>query len=513
LKPHDVPPLPQLRRASTSASPPHHNLHREPAKTLNTAPNAAWLPRSLPLLILPSLLLGWLSLAPKWRLSNPLPFDEGRPIAIALSSGTEDSWAEEVDPTVLATLDDEDVFDDQGVSEEPGPPVALFTELLGGAGIKGPLELRPLPAIGGFGLFVSGPQPAGAVLLAVPKAMCLLEPVALPVPRNASVPVTVPWDFRLLQRLLNAIETDGFWSQYANLFPDPQMMGHPLLLPPEAVKGVQHRAVATAVVREQARLWGAYPKERPDPKQPEGSWPPLSLWALALTRSRALEAGDDYALVPFLDMANHSETPNAIWNFEDGVFKLVALTPIAVEEEVVICYHEKMDNRRTYMQYGFVSIGGNRNDRIPGMDKVKEQGEYFLSRPRLWQYLSSRGMQPDDPDALMPAMVATVRSLPLRETPDSPSAEEAAAADALRGAVEDFAASEFTSSMEDDIRQAEELMENGLGNAIILNALTYAVERKALFQTAVDLLEEYALWLREGTGAPDPLRDSNGSAP
>eukprot|EP00669_Euglena_mutabilis_P011971 TRINITY_DN6590_c0_g1_i1.p1 TRINITY_DN6590_c0_g1~~TRINITY_DN6590_c0_g1_i1.p1 ORF type:complete len:218 (-),score=42.27 TRINITY_DN6590_c0_g1_i1:60-713(-) len=143
-------------------------------------------------------------------------------------------------------------------------------------------------------------------------------------------------------------------------------------------------------------------------------------------------------------MANHSETPNAIWNFEDGVFKLVALKPIAVEEEVVICYHEKMDNRRTYMQYGFVSIGGNRNDRIPGMDKVKEQGEYFLSRPRLWQYLSSRGMQPDDPEALMPAMVAAVRSLPLQESPNRGLTEEADAADALRSAIEDFAASEFT---------------------------------------------------------------------
>lgn len=50
------------------------------------------LPRTLPGLILPSLLLGWLSLALRWRLSNPFPFHEGRPIAIALSSGTEDSW-------------------------------------------------------------------------------------------------------------------------------------------------------------------------------------------------------------------------------------------------------------------------------------------------------------------------------------------------------------------------------------------------------------------------------------
>ena len=67
-------------------------------------------------------------------------------------------------------------------------------------------------------------------------------------------------------------------------------------------------------------------------------------WGLACVRSRAFQLGKDrFAFVPFLDMANHSPTPNAAFRASEtaAAIELVAVDDIDPGQEAVISYTER----------------------------------------------------------------------------------------------------------------------------------------------------------------------------
>eukprot|EP00326_Haptolina_ericina_P041515 CAMPEP_0181230786 /NCGR_PEP_ID=MMETSP1096-20121128/34691_1 /TAXON_ID=156174 ORGANISM="Chrysochromulina ericina, Strain CCMP281" /NCGR_SAMPLE_ID=MMETSP1096 /ASSEMBLY_ACC=CAM_ASM_000453 /LENGTH=246 /DNA_ID=CAMNT_0023324649 /DNA_START=29 /DNA_END=767 /DNA_ORIENTATION=- len=76
--------------------------------------------------------------------------------------------------------------------------------------------------------------------------------------------------------------------------------------------------------------------------------------------------GDTFAFVPFLDLAQHAESPVA--NFSsvpDGPlekFELRALRAVPAGEEVTICYGEEYSSDRFFEQYGFVPADGCKRD-------------------------------------------------------------------------------------------------------------------------------------------------------
>ena len=71
--------------------------------------------------------------------------------------------------------------------------------------------------------------------------------------------------------------------------------------------------------------------------------PTYMQWGLACVRSRALQLSKDrFAMVPFLDVANHASEPNAAFRISvsDDAVELVALSDIAAGQEAVISYTE-----------------------------------------------------------------------------------------------------------------------------------------------------------------------------
>ena len=71
--------------------------------------------------------------------------------------------------------------------------------------------------------------------------------------------------------------------------------------------------------------------------------PTYMQWGLACVRSRAFQLDKErFAMVPFLDIANHASEPNAAFrnNMSDSAVELVAVSNIAAGQEAVISYTE-----------------------------------------------------------------------------------------------------------------------------------------------------------------------------
>lgn len=96
--------------------------------------------------------------------------------------------------------------------------------------------------------------------------------------------------------------------------------------------------------------------------------PSVLEWAFACIRSRAFRiSADAHALVPFLDIANHADRPNADFAFDttDEAVVLAAVEAVKAGQEVTISYtgESGATNQRLLVQYGFVQAG-NEGDRL-----------------------------------------------------------------------------------------------------------------------------------------------------
>lgn len=142
--------------------------------------------------------------------------------------------------------------------------------------------------------------------------------------------------------LLDALagEADAFWEAYANeVLPKPEALTLPLCLPPRLLRELQHEEVEAAALAQKAsglhfcnHFWAKSTQHAPSSptccmtglqERLRNLFPGLAAemgpelpsffeWAFACVRSRAFRlSGDRYAFVPFLDIANHSPTPNA----------------------------------------------------------------------------------------------------------------------------------------------------------------------------------------------------------
>ncbi|CAN0295750.1 unnamed protein product, partial [Discosporangium mesarthrocarpum] len=184
------------------------------------------------------------------------------------------------------------------------------------------------------------------------------------------------WDVRLAVALLEATadpQVGGqFWDLYSRLLPDPHTVSVPFCLPERLLAQLHNKGMAEGARRQKERLTRLYPalmqtllshritapysgisttvgasgggqegpgRDRGGRAVGGGVDPgiPMALtWAFAMVRSRAFGAGEErFALVPFLDMANHEFNPSANFTFEaPGVFRMRALRDISSGEEV-----------------------------------------------------------------------------------------------------------------------------------------------------------------------------------
>ena len=110
-------------------------------------------------------------------------------------------------------------------------------------------------------------------------------------------------------------------------------------------------------------------------------------WARTLVNTRCFcyqnDGEQQVAMVPLLDMCQHSDEPNAFWYFDDTSreFLLTANTPIAANKEVVVSYGKK-HNSRLFSSYGFY-LPGSGLDQAVLTASLSPQDKYFQQKHAL----------------------------------------------------------------------------------------------------------------------------------
>ena len=248
-------------------------------------------------------------------------------------------------------------------------------------------------AWGGSGLVSTRAFKAGDTLCTIPLSMCLLarrdgvictglkgqsdavwdvagdlrEPIA------ESDEKLVTWDLRLAFALLEAtagssLATAGsFWDNYTGALPQPASLTLPFCFSDVCLEETHDEELVARAKNQKARLSNFAVLDVP-------GWHRCAMdsgaltWAFALVRSRCFALAPDYfAVVPIIDIANHSPAPNSEFlvvgsSLENGACIIRARQDIALETPILIEYDAQADtqydNRRLFTQYGF-TLSGN----------------------------------------------------------------------------------------------------------------------------------------------------------
>lgn len=157
-------------------------------------------------------------------------------------------------------------------------------------------------------------------------------------PPTSNLPPAPPYQ---AVALLDGLSGEGgsFWEAYTNrVLPLPSTLSHPVTLPKAMLLELQHSLIIAAAIEQKQRLKTMFPGFS-TPMEDEGG-PTFMEWAAACVRSRALQVGPQaFALVPFLDVANHDhERPNADFKVDGEHVALVATRRVAIGDEITISY-------------------------------------------------------------------------------------------------------------------------------------------------------------------------------
>lgn len=227
-------------------------------------------------------------------------------------------------------------------------------------------------------LVVRRPVAAGDVLIRLPPELCIAAPAAAPDGPEFSE------DVRLAAALLE-VEGSQYWEQYKNIWPTELELREslPVFWPEPRLSELAVRYPSLlAQVRSRSEMLRSAAEHYGVPVD-------RLTWAHALVSTRAVGAGiDACAMIPGVDLANHSPKPNAelvvagepgvragkatltklgeVW--EHGTAGLVAKTDIEAGMPVHISYG-KYPNQRLLLDYGF-SLGSNN----PGGEQEIDDG-------------------------------------------------------------------------------------------------------------------------------------------
>lgn len=323
--------------------------------------------------------------------------------------------------------------------------------------------MPPIRSLGqGNGLFTVGPVKKGEVVLSVPKEACIFldGEGSINLPDGGEWPrgqeamdheeELLPWYIVIAACLLDAKQGAGcaFYRHYLEAFAQPpETLTQPFLLADKLRLQYQHKDIIDAARKQQDRLETLFPIWMAERDEGRGVVAGFE-WAFATVRSRAfawpgLNDESEYAVVPFLDLANHSRNANCDFRLTPPVPKtaeeiastdahsvvptveLYALRDLPEGIECTISYTGKVNypNQRMAAQYGFVPAP-NGDDRITFalLSKVDEEGDPLefgaegrICAVRLQSLLGIEawlGIMRGD----LPYTEAAVGSLPLRDT-------------------------------------------------------------------------------------------------
>ena len=348
------------------------------------------------------------------------------------------------------------------------------------------------------------------------------------------------------------------WKEYADWLPQPGNMPSLLLADEKELSQLQDDDLADAARTLQARIVKAYERlpavnaaatEMAGAPVPDMTLEELA-WGFALVASRAVASpvGDSDAvaavLVPFFDMANHDDARlitalKSVRGTEDsevsggvrvklekalnqgvGGPRMVLETTRALkgaDDEIVINYDSKADNRELMLRYGF-SLRCNRNDRVPRPSVPDPAAKAKLDPSVLQVALEEKGViaadtSMEDRTRLILVVGSACGGLGSMgtgqdgddeqeeeawELNEEDVAREAAAAGELRRAW-CAALDAFETTLNEDVATLTAASAGNLPGATpnIVSALEYRVERKKVLNTAVTAMDAYLEWLEE----------------
>lgn len=380
-------------------------------------------------------------------------------------------------------------------------------------------ELGPskLPqATNGHGLKAKIALRSNERILQVAIKHCIVEPKELPKEIAQNTPGGIPdsftWDVRLAVKLLEASlgKWSPLWSEYGKLLPSPGQLSQPLLFHQSMLAELHHNEAALAAQAQQQRLRSLFPELMPAAGAGPEMFPSQLQWTFALVRSRAFAMGDNhYALVPFLDLANMSTTPNVDFEFSeaDNCFYLKTIRTVAIGEELTLS-SGTLDNKRMFARLGWVEPGGNIHDQLPGLSgntsATARPAGLVISRKRIFETLRTQGYQPDKIDN--PYLQACLNSLPLSDEASHQPAQEAKICHQLKLELMEIQKKDFKTGPEEDVRRVQMIKSRKeRADPRLVNFLLYRMERKTLINTAITLLgsHEQALHRQpKALGAP-----------
>ena len=434
----------------------------------------------------------------------------------------------------------------------------LFADLALRYGVHSRVQLRT-PSGGERGLFTTAAVKAGEPVLAVPFELCLVCQA-----EAGDEAICSPWDAPhrdardtlLARQLLAALsETNSpatisslqrdFWQEWSTMLPEPGTLAHPITLCAPILQMLQDEQLSKAARLQQDRVDAVLHEQQvpscaevsgrngssksavstASPSDSEAA--ALRHWAVALCCSRPFsipiasempEQGAEYlaSFVPFVDMANHAEVPNCeVQGRGDGSMKgdekdlakclsavgLVASRDLEPGEEIFISYFGAAPNAHIFSRFGF-TYGANRHDRVLGLPDTLQPLSAEAVRTTTAAF---RGRWEDQ----QPYFEAALLSMPLTRQPSLGSLAETQAALALEVWLKEVAGREFTTTLEADEAELDELNrelstssarnvgavmldgEIGVRPSTYAAILAYRVERKRLWRTAIDIVKAH----------------------
>ncbi|GAX82723.1 hypothetical protein CEUSTIGMA_g10149.t1 [Chlamydomonas eustigma] len=390
------------------------------------------------------------------------------------------------------------------------------------------VEIRPSKFQNG--LYTKHNVLKGQVLLSVPPQLCISvdfgKENGLSLPSGGSwprlqagleAPDPLTWDLLMSLALLDCISGNGgqFWMDYSSsVFPEKQSLLLPMCWPMPLLRELQHPEIMEGALKQQARLSAMFPDLMAQENEDVPSW---FQWAFACVRSRSVQLSrDHFALVPFLDLANHGIEANCDFaHMVEGDSKvpttqLVALQDMPQGTELLLSYTgpNGYTNQRMMAQYGFVIPGGNPGDRIIFKNRQGlERSEGVLKLERFQDVLGDQIFLEiiSGKDAYG---YAALKSLPIGdENSDGSSADDGdnlGCASSLRDECK-ITLEESASTLQEDEellaklikhRQPDLATEDSIAPLVhkderFLSALMYRIERKRLLHATSSILSLY----------------------
>jgi len=198
----------------------------------------------------------------------------------------------------------------------------------------------------GRGVFATHEILAGETIFAVPSNLCIQE--------DQLEGDVIFWS---AIQLMKKLSTDEFWMNYKMLLPSPAEV--PFELEEEVLSEISDPAISSSIrnlKRKAHEKLQNILKEKASLVQATFDW----AYALILSRAFGLRCSDGgkqeiaYALVPFIDMVNHSSTnQNAEVSVEKWCICLKSTRDIKESEEVFIQYTPG-PNAAFFLKYGFI---------------------------------------------------------------------------------------------------------------------------------------------------------------